>query len=235
VRWHGLAGRLTRIVDSGAFFDALTIDCTAIDIHASRGGERIVDLNGALPADLIGAFDFALDPGALEHCFNIGAAIANVARAVAVGGYVCHFSPMSMFNHGFYDLNPTFFHDVYTQNGFEIALLKRCVGDPLSSKTFEIPATARFADPPSDASLVVIAKRMRAGEPIWPMQSKYLANSNQNVPNGIVGGSSKSVIIFLIIRNKASLSDIGEISMKRLLGLAVASMPRPIRGVHAGV
>lgn len=181
-RWHGLEGRLTRVVDSDAFFDALAVDCTAIDIHASRGGERIVDLNGTLPADLIGAFDFVLDPGTLEHCFNIGAAIANVARAVAVGGYVCHFSPMSMFNHGFYNLNPTFFHDFYTQNGFEIALLKGCVGDPLSSKTFEIPATARFADPPSDASLVVIAKRMRAGEPIWPMQSKYLANPNLKMP-----------------------------------------------------
>ena len=101
MRWDGLAGRLTRIVDSGAFFDALAIDRTAIDIHASRGGERIVDLNGASPADLIGAFDFVLDPGALEHRFNIGAAIANVARAVAVGGYVCRFSPMSMFNHSF--------------------------------------------------------------------------------------------------------------------------------------
>jgi SAM-dependent methyltransferase len=180
-RWHGLDGRLTRIVDSTAFFDALAIDCTMIDIHASRGGERIVDLNGVLPEDLVAHFDLVLDPGTLEHCFNIGAAIANVARAVAVGGYACHFSPMSMFNHGFYNLNPTFFHDFYTQNGFEIALLKGCVGDPLSAKTFEIPATARFAAPPPDASLVVVAKRMRAGEPEWPMQSKYLANPDLKV------------------------------------------------------
>jgi hypothetical protein len=175
-RWHGLDGRLTRIVESAAFFDALAIDCSVIDIHASRGGERIVDLNGAMPDDLVAGFDLVLDPGTLEHCFNIGAAIVNVARAVAMGGYVCHFSPMSMFNHGFYNLNPTFFHDFYTQNGFEIALLKGCVGDPLSAKTFEIPAVGRFADPPSGASLVVVAKRVRAGAPKWPTQSKYLAN-----------------------------------------------------------
>ena len=180
-RWHGLDGRLERIVESAAFFDALAIDCTVIDIYASRGGERIVDLNGALPDDLAGCFDLVLDPGTIEHCFNIGAAIANVARAVAVGGYVCHFSPMSMFNHGFYNLNPTFFHDFYTQNGFEIALLKGCVGDPLSAKTFEIPATGRFADAPSNSSLVVVAKRVRAGEAVWPMQSKYLANPDLKV------------------------------------------------------
>jgi hypothetical protein len=175
-RWHGLDGRLTRIVESAAFFDALAIECIVIDIHASRGGERIVDLNATLPDDLAGQFDLVLDPGTLEHCFNIGAAIANVARAVTVGGYVCHFSPMTMFNHGFYNLNPTFFHDFYTQNGFEIALLKGCVGDPLSAKTFDLPPTGRFADPPANASLVVVAKRTRAGETIWPMQSKYLGN-----------------------------------------------------------
>jgi SAM-dependent methyltransferase len=180
-RWHGLDGRLPRIVESAAFFEALAIDCTVIDIHASRGGERIVDLNGSLPDDLAERFDLVLDPGTLEHCFNIGCAIVNVARAVAVGGYVCHFSPMSMFNHGFYNLNPTFFHDFYTQNGFEIALLKGCVGDPLSAKTFDIPATGRFTDPPPDASLVVVAKRMRAGESVWPTQSKYLANPDLTV------------------------------------------------------
>lgn len=175
-KWHGLDGRLDRIVDSLALFDAMAIDCATIDIHASRGCERIVDLNGPLPADLIGAFDLVLDPGTLEHCFNIGTAISNIARAACVDGYVFHVSPLAMFNHGFVNLNPTLFHDFYTQNGFEMALLKGCVGDALSARTFDVPETARFADPPANSSLIAIAKRTREAEIVWPTQTKYLVN-----------------------------------------------------------
>ena len=105
----------------------------------------------------------------------------SVGCAVSVGGYVCHVSPLSMFNHGFINLNPTFFHDFYTQNGFEIALLKGCVGDPLSARLFEVPSTGRFDDPPPNASLVVVARRAGDAEIVWPTQSKYLANPDLKV------------------------------------------------------
>ena len=52
--------------------------------------------------------------------FNIGEAIKNIAVATKKGGLVWHGSPLLFFNHGFYNLNPTFFVDFYSQNGFEI-------------------------------------------------------------------------------------------------------------------
>ncbi len=46
-----------------------------VDLVASRGGERILDLNGPLEADLVGGFDVVLDAGTMEHCFNVGQAV----------------------------------------------------------------------------------------------------------------------------------------------------------------
>ncbi|MAF48840.1 MAG: hypothetical protein QGH73_18790 [Rhodospirillales bacterium] len=176
IAWHGLTGELERIPESTAFFDSLGISCTVIDIAASRGGERIVDLNGDLPDDLAGAFDIVLDPGTIEHCFNIGGAMMNIASSLGAGGFVCHFAPLSMFNHGFFNLNPTFFHDFFTQNGFEIVLLKGVAGPLLAPRFFDIPPTGRFQEPPGDASILVVARRPEIGPLNWPVQTKYLDN-----------------------------------------------------------
>ena len=107
--WHGLTGELDAIADSMDFFSSLGIECQTVDIAASRGVERIVDLNPGLPDDLLASFDLIFDPGTLEHCFNIGRASINVAACLKVNGFICHFSPLAMFNHGFFNLNPTFF------------------------------------------------------------------------------------------------------------------------------
>ena len=134
IGWHGLTDQLTTIPDSMDFFSALGIECQTIDIAASRDIERIVDLNRDLPEDLLDSFDLIFDPGTLEHCFNIGQASINVASCLRKNGFICHFSPLAMFNHGFFNLSPTFFHDFYTQNGFKIVLLKGCTGPILDQK-----------------------------------------------------------------------------------------------------
>lgn len=66
-------------------------------------------------------FNLIIDSGTIEHIFDIKSVMFNIARITKVGGYVLHFSPTHNFiNHGFYQLSPTFFHDFYSQNGFEI-------------------------------------------------------------------------------------------------------------------
>jgi hypothetical protein len=165
-RWHGLSHALPDSVEFFAAFGA-TLDC--VDIRASRGVERIVDLNA--PADL-GTYDLVLDAGTIEHCANIWQAFVNATNAVKVGGYIFHTPPMTMINHGFYNLNPTFFHDAYGQNGWNLHLL---CGSTRDEQRFDVPAVARASAPP-ESSLYCLASRTKEGELRCPMQAKYLAN-----------------------------------------------------------
>jgi len=162
-RWHGADFPLPETLE---VFAAIGATLACVDIQPSRGVERVVDLNQ--PCDL-GTFDLVIDAGTIEHCFNIGQAIVNAAQAVAVGGHVFHAPPMTMLNHGFYNINPTLLHDFYLQNGWALELLS---GGAREGK-FKVHATGRFAAPP-DALLYCIARRLHAGALAFPTQSKYL-------------------------------------------------------------
>jgi hypothetical protein len=163
--WHGVSHPLPETLH---IFEAIGASLECVDIHPSRGVERVVDLNR--PCDL-GRFDVVLDPGTIEHCFNIGQAILNAANAVMPGGSIYHSPPMTMLNHGFYNLSPTLLHDFYAQNGWEIVILTGAV----RGEMFEVPAAARFKAP-AEACLYCIAIR-RSDQPLaFPTQAKYLAN-----------------------------------------------------------
>lgn len=164
-RWHGVDFPLPETL---SVFRAIGATLQCVDIHPSRGVEQVVDLN--LPCEL-GSYDVVIDAGTVEHCFNIGQAIMNAAGAVAAGGCILHSPPLSMPNHGFYNLNPTLLHDFYSQNGWEIELLSG-VG---KAGRFEVPATARFAAP-AEASLLFLASRPELRPLAYPVQSKYLNN-----------------------------------------------------------
>ena len=163
--WHGKS-EIPETVDA---FTALgTERFRAVDVSASRGIEVIADLN--YPQDL-GEWDLVIDPGTVEHCFNIGQALMNAAQAVAVGGIILHTPPLTMLNHGFYCLMPTLFHDFYGQNGWEILHLLLAGG----KTTQLVPPTKRFQTAP-EMSLYCLARRSSSAPLIYPTQSKYLAN-----------------------------------------------------------
>jgi hypothetical protein len=164
-RWHGVTHPLPDTVE---LFELLGATLECVDIVASRGVERIVDLNQ--PHDL-GAYDLVLDGGTVEHCFNIGPAILNAANAVKPGGHVFHTPPLSMVNHGFYNLNPTLFHDFYTQNGWEVVMLRAADRE----RTYDIDAVARVRVP-SELSVFCVARRLGAAPLRFPTQTKYLRN-----------------------------------------------------------
>lgn len=166
-RWHGVDYPLAESVN---VFELLGSTLECIDIHASRGVEKILDLNYPVA---LGDFDLVIDAGTIEHAFNIAQAIINAAEAVKVGGRIFHSPPMTMLNHGFYNICPTFFHDFYTQNGFEIEHMSGV------TKTHHGPVerTARF-EAPSEASLYCVAKRITKGPLAFPRQSKYLQNQD---------------------------------------------------------
>lgn len=98
----------------------------ALDYSDYEDAEIIFDLNEAeLPKELENQFDAIFDFGTLEHVFNIANALTNLHKMLKEGGRIIHASPFSNFpDHGFYCFNPTFFHDYYTTNKYEISDLR---------------------------------------------------------------------------------------------------------------
>lgn len=148
-----------------------------IDIHASRGVERVVDLNVESSLGPT-SYDIILDPGTLEHCFNIGVAWKNVWSSLKTGGYLIHTNPVTMMNHGFYNLNPTAYHDVYTQNGGELLTCKGLVGPLDGRQSVDLPPTSRFMTGDHEITSLIVAKKTIEQEFKWPTQTKYLKNKN---------------------------------------------------------
>jgi len=164
--WHG---RKHKLPDTAEVFAKLGVKQTRyVDIAASRGVEDIVDLNA--PADL-GQHDIVLDCGTTEHCANIWQATVIAANAVKVGGVIVHTPPLTMLNHGFYCPQPTFYFDLYTQNGWRIEAMLLTDGEQFA----DAPRTARFKAPP-EFSVYVIAKRLTDTPLTYPTQTKYLNN-----------------------------------------------------------
>lgn len=161
--WHGRDHKLPETVE--AFRKLGTEEFRCVDIVASRGVEEVSDLN--FPQEF-GEYDLVLDPGTTEHCANFWQATVNAANAVKVGGVIFHTPPLSMLNHGFFCPQPTFYHDFYTQNGWEIEKLIATDGERYA----EVPLTGRFKAPP-EYSLYVIARRHSPANLVFPVQEKY--------------------------------------------------------------
>jgi hypothetical protein len=114
-----------------------------------------------------------IDPGTLEHCFNIGQAMMNAANAVKPGGRIFHISPMTMVNHGFYNLCPTMFHDFYQQNGWEMeSFAVVAMADPVCTMTDRFTTAQEHL-------IRAVAKRKTGAALHFPIQSKYLQKHKQ--------------------------------------------------------
>jgi hypothetical protein len=177
LKWHGLAGRMQRVVESQSLFAALDIAADFLDIHASRGFEIVADLNSPLPARLHGNYDLVYDGGTMEHCFNVGQVIRNIVMLAKVGGHIVHVNPLNYYNHGFFGFNPTFYHDFYTQSGNRLASeFYGVFGPVLDSQLVTLPALQGFNEAPVRMAVLIAAQKLVDGEPAWPLQTKYRSN-----------------------------------------------------------
>lgn len=174
LRWHGTGER--EMIDTPSLFEALGYALDVVDIVEARGGEIIADLNEPFPESMLAGYAAVIDAGTLEHCFNIGQAARNAAGAVAPGGFVMHGNPLNIYNHGFYNLNPTWYSDFYAANGFTVEQLD-IVADVLRTPRLATPPpTARFNGAPENSTLLVVARRTRVQPITWPIQTKYVGN-----------------------------------------------------------
>jgi SAM-dependent methyltransferase len=94
----------------------------SLDVSPFEGAEQIHDLNDPnLPSHLVERYDTIIDHGTIEHVFHVPNALLNIFRMLKVGGRLIHSSPTSnLVDHGFYMFSPTFFHDFYSANQWEI-------------------------------------------------------------------------------------------------------------------
>ncbi len=138
-----------------------------VDLFRHRGPEVIADLGQPLPWETIGRdFDLVLDCGTTEHCHSPTQAFLNAAAACRVGGRVFHHLPVSMLNHGYWNICPSWLRDFYERaNGF---VIERCdlTGGPgeftrhqlLSwSHPYECQAV------PPESLVLFIARKTRSG------------------------------------------------------------------------
>lgn len=169
--WHNWKGQVS---DTDQVFKEAGIEATYLDLASLRGKEIIADLNDPLPIQMIGQFDAVLDPGTIEHCFNIGQAFQNISSALKIGGYVFHTNPVTMVNHGFWNISPTAYVDWYEANGFEVRELALVQG-PLEARRVTDIGIAAFQRMPvsPEASSLVVAQKMRGVRATWPTQTKY--------------------------------------------------------------
>jgi hypothetical protein len=174
LRGHGLEGRMARVAETKSVLEQLAIEADFVDINASRGFEIVLDLNFPAPAELLGRYDIVYDGGTMEHCFNVGQVMRNIAGFTRVGGFMIHVNPINCYNHGFFNFNPTFYHDWYLQSGNGIVTPFYAMHGPvLASQIVTLDATAAF-QPPDRSVMLVAAMKLSAAEPSWPIQAKYL-------------------------------------------------------------
>ena len=179
-KWHGLEPQ--NIPDSESFFDLLGAALDVYDIYPTRGNEILCDLNYPMPQKE--AYHFVLDVGTAEHCFNIGQALMNMAGLLREGGYIFHGNPFVSGNHGFYGLNPTLFHDFYSQPGFQLEWVKMKAKGP--HPAIDVPRTKRFQVDSGEIDIFAYAKRTEVREITYPMQTKYVVLAAADQP-GVKG------------------------------------------------
>ena len=169
---HGLAFR--GIPDAHSFFKALGCELDVYDIVQERGCEILCDLNCPILWNELGEanhlYDFVLDVGTIEHVFNIGQAAFNMAGLLKMGGIILHENPFNWGNHGFYNLNPTWYADFYGQEGFKLIDCKLIMRD---GRVGDPPLTKRFKFLEGEANSFAIAERTRITAIEWPTQTKY--------------------------------------------------------------
>ncbi len=175
-KWHHVESITTDIVESKHLFKLLGFELDILDITQSRGDEIICDLNDPCPEFMHESYAVVIDSGTCEHCFNIAQAVKNLANMVAVSGYILQGNPLNMYNHGFYNLNPTWYFDAYTNNGFTLEHLEMVEDPVFNPKVYDVPPYQRFNQVPENASIIAVAKKESQKKFAWPIQHKYQKN-----------------------------------------------------------
>lgn len=162
---HQISWNLPETVDTLKLAGAGEVDC--VDIKPSRGVEREVDLNQ--PYTWGRRYGLVINPGTVEHCFNIATAMFNAWRAVDVGGVLLHVVPVSMVNHGFWNVCPTAIVDFARENA---GMLLRIAARDREWRMVDVDHVKRCTVPPEVVLYATVQKVADTPEVI-PTQWRY--------------------------------------------------------------
>jgi hypothetical protein len=114
-------GRRLKWVTAETFLRSLGLsEVLSMDIPGSEYAPDLVhDLNRPLPAELHGAFNLIIDPGTIEHVFDMKTALTSIVHALRINGIIIHQVPVYSYNGGYFSINPNVLNDFYSANGFE--------------------------------------------------------------------------------------------------------------------
>lgn len=94
---------------------------TAIDFHGTESALKL-DLN--YPVELQKRFHVVINLCTSEHIFNIAQVMKTVHDYTLPNGLMIHEVPFTgWYDHGFYNIQPTFFWDLAAFNGYAVVLL----------------------------------------------------------------------------------------------------------------
>jgi hypothetical protein len=173
--WHRLPKSML-LADTESVMEALGCAPTYFDVNPQRGCEVALDLNDPLPPQWVNAFDFLIDTGTIEHCFNVGQAFKSMCTMVRPGGVVVTMLPMTNINHGFWNVCPTALYDGFTQNGWTVTKLaaRWKKEERLVVMDFLEKPQLRAKNTPNEGVLICVAQRTADQPWRWPVQSKYV-------------------------------------------------------------
>jgi hypothetical protein len=165
----------------GSFWERIGFDkVQSLDISNYEGADIIFNLNEDIPDSLMNKFDCIIDPGTIEHCFNIPIVMNNLSKMLKVNGRILHWNGLTnAIDHGFYMFSPTFFHDYYKNKGF---LIKDSYICELSFKKYFLAKIYEIDENRVDwfksknaCDLAVTVKKMSNSNDIFDViQSSYL-------------------------------------------------------------
>ena len=140
------------------------------DIANHRGRETLVDLN--YPVEIEETFDFVMDFGTLEHCWNISQGFKTVKELAKE--YVVHSNPLNIINHGFWNISPTTYVDFYEGHNVTVSLVPLNPNDD-TVLILKVPTMRFNVAQPIELSTMAIIKLNKDVEDTqeYPVQTKY--------------------------------------------------------------
>jgi SAM-dependent methyltransferase len=175
----------------------------AMDASEYEDADFIHDLNDAnVPSELIGAFDFILDSGTIEHIFHLPNVMLALFRMLKPGGRIVHITPSSNYlDHGLYMFSPTWFADFYSANQWTIHTLGVVRHSPWPSVhpwevyAYRPGAFTQFGglDDSMYAILCIVEKGPEATGDRIPQQGEYVRDRWQTTPSAPGKGKATSV------------------------------------------
>ena len=123
------------------FFKMLGLsEIKAIDVSDYEGAEIVVDLNAAVPSELMGTCDFLVDGSTLDNVFDPITALRNSVKLLKPDGrlYLSNHGNYSPHHNGipYVILTPIWFYDFFCVNGFRDCQVFVTVYEPDGQLTF---------------------------------------------------------------------------------------------------